>query len=207
MQAKAAGYVGEMDAEASAAMIAALAALVALLFAARSARASQRAADYAETVAQIEREHRHDLLNPEGLTPFSFKLEIGAIFGREFVMGSFSPPRTYQVQMITYPHVGEPKIHDVQLAHAHHVETIPIESYPAINGADCPSTTAIRLRFWPPRPEDDTDHWSCLCGRPEAYDPDGLGHWEVYMKVPASPITARQDPNWAYRGSGRLQVD
>ncbi|MEU9886966.1 hypothetical protein [Sphaerisporangium sp. NPDC051011] len=158
--------------------------------AAISAAAATKSADEAARLTQIEaardrvaNEASHRQLAPAHPGEIAATLEGEAHNASLF--GSITLTGTYRVQAQGV--VGETRtaISGLPLLlHAHKPHRFHIEHWP--KDRKRPQTTEILFRFWPPIAEiDDTDPWTCPCGRPTGETMNGPGHWE--MRVPVKP--------------------
>lgn len=162
-------------------------------FAAVSARAARRSADEAARLSGIEaerrhdeREDRHDRLAPPHPGKVAATLEDSAIGGSPSLFATITVPRAYRVQAAGWNGTSRTPISLPLLIHANQPYRFHIEHWPA--GREEPQTREVWFRFWPPIEDiDDTDPWTCPCGRPARENTDKPSHWELRVRVTYDP--------------------
>jgi hypothetical protein len=98
------------------------------------------------------------------------------------LFASITVPRAYRVQAVAWMGNSSTQISLPLLLEPNRPYRFPIEPWPPERTR--PKTQEVRFRFWPPvAGADDTDPWTCRCGRPTGEDPSGPGHWERRVPV------------------------
>lgn len=154
-----------------------------------SAEASRRSAEEAAAIVAIERERRseerevrHADLAPPNPGEIITELRPNPRTGQSSLFGTITLPRGYRVRAARkYADGGSSDIGIAMLPPPNRVVDFHIEHWPP--GATDVQTQELVFKFWPPLDIDDTDTWSCPCGRPTAEAMDGPGHWEWRVGV------------------------
>ncbi|WP_162642339.1 hypothetical protein [Streptosporangium sp. 'caverna'] len=181
-----------MDAGDWIAVAALVVALAAGYFAAISARAARRSANEAARLSGIEaerrrdeREERHERLAPSHPGSIVAVLEESAVGGPKNLFGSITVPRDYRVQAEGWVRDSYTLLSLPLLLHANRPYRFHIEHWPP--DREEPQTQEVRFHFWPPVDVDDTDPWTCSCGRPTGENADSFGHWELRVPITYEP--------------------
>lgn len=147
-----------------------------------SARVAKASAREAATISRLGTDQRHDQLSPGLPGQIAAVVEKGQHTG-ESLFGEITVPRDYRVHALAWTGTSHTPIAGLPLLlTANHPHRFHIEHWPP--GREEPQTREVRFRFWPPVADlDDTDAWTCPCGRPTGEDTNGPGHWEARVQV------------------------
>ncbi|MFG1680746.1 hypothetical protein ACGFNP_11310 [Nonomuraea sp. NPDC049269] len=194
-----------MDVDWVAVAVAGVTGTIAIVIAYASYRASARSADASETSAvaskdsakeaakltqiesqrrQDEREDRHELLAPALPREIETTLEQGSISGHKSLFANVvvTSPRNYRAHVVGWTGTSMVPVSGLDLqVLGQRMYKLHIEHWAA--DQEAPHVKELRFKFWPPMGVDESNPWSCACGRPTSEDTERLGHWEIRLPV------------------------
>ncbi len=158
----------------------------AIRYAKSSAKSARDSANEAARLRRIEADRRHAELAPKPIERLEACYE-----GTPPDLGTFTEftvdgAGAYRIQVFAITD-GTSRIQLCEPMLIHAGRSVYLQIDPSRESRGIITTRELLIKFWPPLESDDTDPWSCPCGKPTGETADAPGHWEQRVPVDYRP--------------------